>query len=504
MELTIQNSPLTYLKCVLREVRRQEETAETVVPDTYPDIGSILDAHACAVIRGKDCRAGSVIISGGVKGSILYLPEDGSWPRCLEFYMPFSVKVENSELTEQSQVLSSVRVSAADGRMINSRKAMLRVNLSCSITAYEKMEETRYTLTQQPPYLRLRREEYTVDLPLETAERSFLVSDTLELPAGSPPMDRLCKVHCGLELIDQKLVGDKAVFKGIARCKLLYQSEDHRFYVQEFQLPFSQYCELSSEYDGDEQTELIPVMTGYDLEPETPNGATKAYFNLHVLVQCVIFGKQPIEVIRDAFCTKGTLQPTWRDFTLESSLDHPMATQTVHCRVAGDFQQIMDYDIYAGDPSVERTGDTAAITVPLSVHVLGYTQDGMMNAAVGRETAGFEIPLAEQAFCMPRLDRLGNSSASAAPDGADTRVELTICSTCFAGQNIRTLAAGTWEDTAPGGGRSPSVLLRRAGKGSAVWDIAKAAAANEETLRQVNSLEGEWLSEDRVLLIPLG
>ena len=60
MELTMQSKPVSWLKCVLSEVCRQEETSEAIVPDSLPDIGYILDAHASAVLREKELRNDSV------------------------------------------------------------------------------------------------------------------------------------------------------------------------------------------------------------------------------------------------------------------------------------------------------------------------------------------------------------------------------------------------------------------------------------------------------------
>lgn len=178
MELAFQTSQLHFLRRAAQEVRYQEETAETIVPDSYPDISTIADCFANAILRGKDCRDGSVIISGGVKAGILYVPDDGSYPRNLEFYIPFTVKVENPSLTEQAQVLSSMTVRSVDARMINSRKAMIRVNLGCEVTAYEESVETFYTLQSEWDALQQKQSTYQISLPLETGEKSFVVSDT--------------------------------------------------------------------------------------------------------------------------------------------------------------------------------------------------------------------------------------------------------------------------------------------------------------------------------------
>ena len=51
MELAFQTNPLRFLRCSAQEVRYQEETAETIVPDYCPDI-----ARGYCVYRRLLCR----------------------------------------------------------------------------------------------------------------------------------------------------------------------------------------------------------------------------------------------------------------------------------------------------------------------------------------------------------------------------------------------------------------------------------------------------------------
>ena len=248
MELTFQTSPLHFLRCVVQEVHFQEETSDTIVPDSYPDIASILDCYADAVVRGKDCRDKGVTVSGGVKGGILYMPENEDTPRCLDIYMPFSVKFDHPDLTEHSQVIVSARVRAVDAKMINSRKAMLRVGIGCEIIAYEQDIDELYDLTPTNPTLQLKQERYTVELPLEVSEKSFTLNDTLELN-GHPNFVHICKSVFSLVPSDHKIVANKAIFKGNLNCKILYMTTDQSLHCLQHQFPYSQYCELTTDYD---------------------------------------------------------------------------------------------------------------------------------------------------------------------------------------------------------------------------------------------------------------
>ena len=174
MELELKQSSMPYMKCVLQEMKYQEETGETIVPDSYPDIGTIIHTYADAVLRGKDCRNGSITVSGGIKGGILYEPEDHSAPRVLDLYLPFTVKTEHPDLQEEDKSICCVNVRAVDGRMINSRKAMLRVERSCSIHAYSAAKEDLYTLTEKPDTLQVLEQSYLLCVPFAVSEKSFV------------------------------------------------------------------------------------------------------------------------------------------------------------------------------------------------------------------------------------------------------------------------------------------------------------------------------------------
>ena len=502
MELAFQTSRLPFLKRVLQETRCQEETAETIVPDSCPDIASVVDSFAETVIRGKDCRDGSVTISGGIKGGILYLPEDNSWPRVLDFYIPFTMKFEHPSLTENARILCSSRVRSVDGRLINSRKAMLRVGLGCSVMAYEQQEETLFTLQEHSDELQTKVASYGLQLPLETGEKSFVISDTLELPAGHPPVSQVYKLQCQLDLSDQKLVGNKAVFKGTALCKFLYLSEDQTLCLYQQQLPFSQYCELQTDYD-EEQAEILPILTGYDLEVEGQE-ASRAMVTMHVLAQCVVSGNKTVSLIEDAYCTQGKLIPAWKDYAMDVCLDRQHTMQTVRQHLSGGLQELLDTDVYVDYPAADQKDGSTQITVPVQIHVLGYDHDRTLCALTGKGQTEWKMALDDQARCVAEADQSGSCYTSVLSDGAEVRCEIALHAVCYADQKLRTLSGGSMEAAPEQTGGRPSVILRKVPGRTELWDIAKACSAREEAIRAANHLEDENLPEDRLLLIPVG
>lgn len=502
MELVFQSNPLHFLRCPAREVRLQEETAEIIVPDSYPDIAAIAGSSAVAILRGKDCREGSVTVAGGVKGVVLYTPEDGTHPRELDAYIPFSVKVDSPALTARSEILCFVQVRSADARMINSRKALLRVDLLCEITAYEPTVEELCTLKERPACLETREAVYTTAVPMETGERSFAVNDTVEIPMGRPNIIKVYGFHCSPELTDEKLVGNKAVFKGVLRCKVLYLAEDEKLYLHEQETPFSQYCELNRDYD-EETVQVRMAVTGYDLEPLISTGDQKLPFTVNLLAQCVVTGQQSVTLIEDAYCTGGLLHPQWKEYELEGSLDQQTAVQTVRHHIQGEMSELLDANVYWDRPEMTRSGDRTQIRVPATVRVLGYDRNGDLQTLTGKTEALQELALSEGAVCHATAIPTGEIYASVDTGGAEIRFSCRLSVQCCSSEKLRTLCGGSAEETQAKTSDRPGLIVRTVEKDTHLWDVAKQYGTTVSHILSANRMEYPVLAEDTMLLVPM-
>lgn len=502
MELAFQSYPYHFLRSTVREVRFQEETAEIIVPDSYPDIAVIADCCAEAILRGKDCRDGSVTVAGGVKGVILYTPEDGSYPKNLEVYIPFSVRVEHGSLTSHAEVLCSVRVRSVDARMINSRKAMLRVNLGCEITAFEQSSDVRYSLEDNVSGLQTREAVYSTSIPLETAEKSFVVSDSIEIPHGRPAISQIYRFSCRPELTDEKLVGNKAVFKGTLRCKLLYLADNEMLYLHEESLPFSQYCELNADYD-EETVSTRFMITGYDLESPTVGEGQQIPLSVNILAQCVVSGPRTMALIEDAYSTKGELHPQWKEYELEGSLDQQNITQTVRQRLSGTLREVLDTNVYWEHPEIRRNGDSVEIKAPALIRVLGYDESGALQTLTGKVEAAHDMVLSDGAVCYASAFPVGEVFSSWDAGGVEVKCSVQIAVRCCSQEKLRTLCGGSIDTETQADVDRPSLIVRTVDKDTLLWDLAKTYGTTVADIMAANEMESENLAERAMLLLPM-
>lgn len=503
MELEFKQSSMPYLKCVLQEMKYQEESGETIVPDSYPDIGSIIHTYADAILRGKDCRNGSITVSGGIKGGILYEPEDHSSPRMLELYLPFTVKAEHPDLRESDQNICHVHVRSVDGRMINSRKAMLRVELSCSICAYTAAEETLYALEEKPDTLQVLEQTYPLCIPLAVAEKSFVVSDNLEIPMNKAPVSAVCKFTCRPYISEKKLVGNRGVFKGAVCCKLLYVGDDQNYFVHEQEIPFSQYCEYAQDLT-EHLLDISPVITGCDLEQQWHEEGRRASVTVNVLVQSRVLGKNTVTVAEDAYSTAEQFDPQWTNYHIATILDRRSDTLPVHQHMKYAMSEIVDCDLYWGHPVFLRKNQELHMEVPVCFQVFGLDENRQPCSTAGKTDISQTYALAEDSTCIANISALGPCYANLSHGGVDVRCDLLCeCEFCTE-QALQTLSGGSVETESSASQHAASVILKKLPKGTKVWDIAKSYRSREEEILCANHLTEPYLTEDRTVLIPVG
>ena len=75
MELEFEKEKVPYLGTPVREVQNVEATQELKLPDGLPDVGRILASWGQEILRGKEWRMDSILLTGGVMVWVLYVPE---------------------------------------------------------------------------------------------------------------------------------------------------------------------------------------------------------------------------------------------------------------------------------------------------------------------------------------------------------------------------------------------------------------------------------------------
>ena len=319
MELVFQEKQLDYLGRVLDQTVTQELTAEVIVPDSCADADRVVDAFGTLLVRAEECTAGSASVSGEVQAGILFVTEDGRLER-LETVIPFSARRGWEGEQSDCRLQCVCRLCSVDARLVHSRKLLVRVGVSCTLTVYAAFTRTLHDFPEPAPTLQLRRKRLPLRLPRGLGEKSFSLNEEIEIPESKPPVERLLKCVYALDTAERKTIGNKAVFKGRLTVHILYESPDGSLQRQEAELPFSQFAELEQDLDEGDLTVFL-ALTSAETEPDGQLDCRRLLLSAGILAQCTVCGEQPVELIEDAYCLDAELKPQWETWEMEGILD---------------------------------------------------------------------------------------------------------------------------------------------------------------------------------------
>lgn len=501
MELVFQEKRLEYLSCILSERLSQEQTADLVLPDRYPDVQRVVRAGGTLLLGNRECSGGSAAVTGSVRAEILYAGPEGELRR-VQAQIPFSLRRDWEKPDGEVYMQCSCSLCSVDARILNSRKILVRVAVQCELKVYEPRNFVSYTIPEPAPNLQLRQRELPMELPLGIGEKSFAVNEELELPSDAPEGAQLLQFRCRTAVQEQKMVGSKGVFKGSLLVDALFEGEDGVLFGHHWNLPFSQYAELEKDLeDCSLQTELS--LCSVEAEADSQPGSQRLLLSANLLAQCCAGGIRRIWLIEDAFCTDGELEPKWQEDRISAVLDRQLFQETAVLQETLEIKELVDVWADMAEPVWQREQERMELCLPLSFSVLYRDREDQMQGECFRSRVCVETQLAENGQCSLYSPELGEIFSTVAGDTLAIRMPLRLYVQSSAQQLLRRVSGAQVLPLQEEGEQRPSVILRFTDGKEELWQIAKSCRSSVEAIMAANELDGEEVPENSLLLIPL-
>ena len=503
MELELQRENISSYNLVLSTTVCQEETLETIVPDACPDILRILDTRAQACLTSKQVREGLVTVTGLVRTSVLYRPEDPERTVCrIEIAVPFTSQTDAPDLTAQGTVIAVPRVRRAEARILNPRKVLLRIDVVVDIDAYQSNEielccaaegNDQYSVQQ------LVTEEHTT-LTSAVSEKAFTYSDRIDFGLSNQSEIEVLNI-CGDAVCNEsKLVGNKLVFKGFVNVEaLLCENGELRTVNQP--LAFSQIMEVRNVGDG---CSCAIRMAVADLRIQYGESVVDNELTVELLAQAVVREHKAVKLLRDLYSTGWNTDNTVYSYRMYQAVEDGEHVVPVRDQIETTtlVRGIIHYWVDLGEVRIGTENGHSTVTAETNLNIL-YLDD------VG------EVQSLHKSVAVPcRLDAAGTVCrcwcsaprevfVTPSAGGMEIRFSMDFhCLTLIEKQLSAILAASVTDERTRGETEQPSVVLRMAVPGERLWDIAKLYGTTEEEIMRANELEEEELPHGKMLLIP--
>ena len=477
MEYQFSQNTFSYLKRAVWEVKNEEQTQEVKLSDGMPDIGKILGVWGQPLIRSKEWRGSSMSASGGMMVWILYTPEEGE-PQCVETWMPFQMQWDFPQSQHDGTMRLDCLLKGIDARCVSARKMMVRTLLSVMGEALEPTQTELYQPAELPEDIQLRKESYPLRIPTEAGEKIITLDEEV-----TPKFEIRKIVHCSLhpEVLDQKIMADKLVFRGNAKIQALCLCEEGKLEAWEFEIPFSQYTELEKEYDPRTYSDMIPAVTNLELEIQE-NGTVRLKVGL--VGQYVIYERPVLELVTDAYSNQRSVSMEQQTLDLPMVSDICQEIMRIELPLEQSMNPLLDATTFLGHPSFGHISG--------SFQLLGVdAQDTLCGSNLRWEK---EL---ETGTRMVRATVKGKTSTSSGSIHGEILLDMQstaltsipMVTSLEMGENIQ-------KDT-----DRPSLILRRVGSDS-LWEMAKACGSTVHAILEANGLTDEP-EKDQMLLIPV-
>lgn len=498
LEHQFRKSTCNYLRQILCEVRNQEQTMEIRLPDGMPDIGRVLGAWGQVILRSKEWRVDTVSFSGGIMTWVLYAPEDGTDPRCVESWIPFQMSWDIPAGSGEGKLHVFPILRFVDARSVSARKLMARagvgamarglVSEDAQIPAAEELEED----------IQLLKHSYPVRLRKEAGEKTFQLDEELSLPDSCPVAERLLRFNIRPEIVEQYITGKRFAFKGKGNLHLLYRSKDGQLCTWDFELPFSQLANLEENYGEDPRGEVSICVTSLELALEE---AGRLRLKCSLVAQYCVSCIQLIHTVEDAYSAVREVTPQRDQISFPGILESRQESIFAEQAPPQDAVRIMDMEFLPDFPRQHRTGDQLELEIPGQFQLLYQREDGSLQSASPRWEGKYRMPIEEDAQTEIRVHSFGMDHPTANSGSLQLKPEIILDLKTWSDGSIpllRGLETGTVKEPDP---NRPSLILRRAGKDT-LWCIAKGAGTTVAAIWEANGLAGEPAPE-QMLLIPV-
>lgn len=501
MDLVFQEKSIAYLQKLVSQAKSQEETAEVIIQDRDPDIGRIVGCWGIPVIRSKELQQNTMGVSGGITAWVLYVPEDGSAPRQAATYLPFTMKWDIPSTERDGSMLVTCGLQSIDARMVNSRKLLVRATVSCEASLHTSGEAVFHTLENPPKELEVLRDRLSLRLPSEVAEKSFTLDDELELPGGTPEIDRIVAYQLTPQVRDSKVLGEKALFKGICGIHLIYMTPEERLATWDFELPFSQYTELSRHYDQEETLQTSLLLTGTELD--TAEDRRHLLLKCGICAQCSVLCEQVLDVVMDLYGVRQAVKPEFSTLPIRSRLDRQQLQTMAEIQFPMRGSSLIDSTVLPGTSRVSRSGDNASIEIPVWCSILYYDEDGSLQGRNSRDSTRAELRLADGCPLESTGQPSGPVQWTPGSAGTQVRIPMSIIADSYSDQELTMVSGAQVADAIRPDPNRPSVIIRAPSPEDTLWTLAKTYGSTVSAIQGANHLNGGISGNEKLLLIPI-
>ncbi len=481
---------------------------DCILPDYYPEIFKILSLKIHPRIVSSNVNQTKLGYELLAKVKLIYLSEDGTVSQITQELtynrsadLPYSVKspcVNIYAYTDSESV-----------RVVNKRRVDVRgiVGIDVSVTASEQKQAVSGAYGGG---LQLKKSLITYPSKRICITKRITVVDEIELGNANAMKTLLCASACVSEC-DKKVLSGKLLVKGEADVNALY-IEDNGGDVQnvKFKVPFSQICDVEG-LDDRFEVFVNACVLGCDLRPLSNGDAPLVECELAIDLNCLAMRFDTAQLATDAFSTEFETTVNKEKAKIECA---PFVVKDMHKAKAtltyseGGIKSVISSGAETAKINVWHDASLNETVISGKIKAFAFAKNDSDKMIYLETTVPFEhkIPLNCEEFCGAQICACITSASYnlTSSNAMEVICDVNISGYIFEANECEYIEGIVINESSPLENDGDCALkLYFAQAGERVWDIAKRCRADVLAIAEENDVDGDVISLDGMILIPI-
>lgn len=302
---------------ILSKIKKQEIKADVIVPDSKPDIVSVISSSGIAYLNKENKSQEKIFLEGIVDLNVAYLSDIGD-TRSLNLQINFSDLIEDKVITDKTRSKCETKIESLSVKVLNERKVSVDGIVSIKVDFYDN-EELVFIED-----IALGNECIIEKLKEDIETKSLVAFNSAKVSAKESLSSKQDKkileiVKVNLEVINKenKISYNKVLTKADSKITIVYLTEE---------------CKIGK------IEEVIPLMTFIDIDKITDSNLAETFYSLRSLnlkvnsqnetqilaqieyeVKAEIYELKKVDVIQDMYAIDKNVSYTKRNVKVNTT-----------------------------------------------------------------------------------------------------------------------------------------------------------------------------------------
>ena len=498
-----------HLRCckIIREAKAEQGIdSDITLPDYCPDVKSILRCSVEAGINSVSVTGNRITAEGNALIRLIYVSTDDKLS-CFEQNYPLSKYVEMSPMPPEAQAVASAKVSYVNCRAVSPRRVDVH---GCVAVIFSLLccEGADILCSASGDGVQLRLQPLDTCNAVGCTSKLFNMSEVVPLSnEGSAVKSVLHSYACPV-ITETKAVSNKLLLKGELQLTASFCCEDGSVVRKEHSMPISQIVEING-INEDSICDVRAAVSSLDTQLRPDENGEMCSLDIAACVRAYICGYKKLSCayVEDMYCIKNEVNLKKNALETKkfiSNIDENFLVSFQADFSGNEIGEITDSWCDSVTCVSASTEDGIEMSGTVTVCMIYNDSEGRPVLAQRQNDYRFTKNYKSSGgkfVCGGCVDFCG-ASVSGKGNTANLRVQLRAYGTVFEASGVTAVCSAEPSEELKAYESACAITVYFSDSGERLWDIAKKYNTSEDAVRRRNSLKGDVLENETMLIIP--